>query len=65
VPKPTTSEEILTLASTGEPVSEIATNIGLPIAQVNSDLGETSSAITPVSQANALLALSARLSVDV
>ena len=35
VPTPTTGEETLTLASTGQTTAEIASNLGIPVSQVD------------------------------
>ncbi len=58
--KPTATQQIQQLASAGESASLIASSLGVPIAQVDSTLGVTSSSTT---QSSALLALSTRLSV--
>jgi hypothetical protein len=59
--KPTATEQILALASDGQAAAVIASSLGVPISQVDSALGITSSA---TSEASALLALSGRLSVQ-
>jgi hypothetical protein len=58
--KPTASQQIQALASGGQSAAAIASSLGLPISQVDSTLGITSSS---TNQASALLALSGRLSV--
>ena len=60
LPTPTTGEQTLQLASTGQPAAEIAANLGEPISEVNSTLG-----ITPTTQTGAIAAFTARLSVRV
>ena len=62
-PKLTESEQIKQLASEGHTAQTIATTIGLPEPLVASDLGTTTTTSSTKSQASALLALSARLSV--
>jgi len=59
--KPTASQQILTLSSGGQSASLISSTLGIPIAQVDSTLGITSSS---TNQDSALSALSARLSVQ-
>ncbi|RXH54983.1 hypothetical protein [Granulicella sibirica] len=59
--KPTTTQEIHTLASSGQPAALIASSLGVPVSQVDADLGITTSS---TSQASALVALSGRLSVQ-
>jgi hypothetical protein len=61
VTKPTTNEQILTLASGGQSAAVIAYSLGVPITQVDTALGITSSS---TSQVSALLALAGRLSVQ-
>ena len=59
--KPTATQQIHQLASSGESASLIASSLGVPVSQVDSALGITSSS---TSQASALVALSGRLSVQ-
>ena len=59
--KPTTTQEIHNLASSGQSASLIATSLGVPVSQVDSALGITTSS---TSEASALVALSGRLSVQ-
>jgi hypothetical protein len=58
--KQTATQEIQQLASSGDSASLIASSLGIPISQVDSTLGVTSSS---TNQASALLALSSRLNV--
>jgi hypothetical protein len=58
--KPTATQQIQLLASSGQSASLIASSLGIPVAQVDSVLGISSSSTT---EASALVALSGRLSV--
>jgi hypothetical protein len=46
IPEPTTSEQVEQLQSSGESASAIAAALAMPVAQVDSDLGITSTPIT-------------------
>jgi hypothetical protein len=62
--KPTATQQIHTLASSGQSASVIASTVGVPVSQVDADLGITSSGSSDAtSQASALVALAGRLSV--
>jgi hypothetical protein len=61
--KQTSTQQIHTLASSGQSAAVIASSLGLPISQVDSALGITTSS-SSTSQASALVALSGRLSVQ-
>jgi hypothetical protein len=63
--KPSQAQQIEQLAIQGQSAQQIATAIGLPESLVNLDLGTTSTSTTsPTSQASAVLAVAARLSVQ-
>lgn len=61
VTKPTTNQQILTLAAGGQSATLIASSLGVPITQVDTALGITSTSTT---QSSALFALAGRLSVQ-
>ncbi len=61
--KPTESQEVHQLLLSGLSNQQIATTTGLPLAEVEVTLGDTSTTSTQ-SSASALVALSARLSVS-
>ena len=62
VPAPTATQQIHDLASAGESASVIAVSLGVPVSQVDTDLGITTSNST--TETSALVALSGRLSVQ-
>jgi len=59
--KPTATEQILAMHSSGQSAAVIASSLGVTVAEVDTTLGITSSADT---QASALSALAGRLSVQ-
>ena len=63
VVKPTAVQQIHTLASSGQSAAVIASTVGVPVSQVDADLGITSGSSNATSQASALVALAGRLSV--
>ena len=62
VPAPTSSEQINDLASSGATASQIATQLAVPVAQVDQQLGITTS--TTVTSASAVAALAGHLDVQ-
>jgi hypothetical protein len=62
-PKLSVADEIKQLASQGRSAQTIATTVGLPESLVDVELGSTTTTTSTTSQAGALLALGARLSV--
>ncbi|MBB5057602.1 hypothetical protein HDF16_002308 [Granulicella aggregans] len=62
-PKVSVADEIKQLADQGRSAQTIATTVGLPETLVAVELGTTTTTSSTTSQAGALLALGARLSV--
>ncbi|ADW68985.1 hypothetical protein [Granulicella tundricola] len=58
--KPSVSQQMHTLATSGQSAQQIATSLGLPTSEVNAALGITTS---PSGTATAVVAAAARLSV--
>lgn len=59
--KPPVSQQVQELAAAGQSSQQIASTLGLPLAEVQQSLGDTTT--TATTQASALVALSGRLSV--